>query len=141
MGSRASRSLHSLGCSAGLLPKIPGSLLGCGRSLLFLGCLLRGALAARVARTGLALARKKVTMKGCLERGPRRPNSPTEPGSTLSPTGTEWGTDAGRSCRPALCSILSSTRSARRAPTRCSHILQRCPPRRWELHAAELRQH
>lgn len=137
-GSRALCSLHSLGCSAGLLPKIPGSLLWCGRSLLFLGCLLRGALAARVARTGLALARKKVTMKGCLERGPRRPNSPTEPGSTLSPAGTEqgqmWAAPAGRHC-----AAPSAPHAARRALTRWSRILQLCPPRRWEPHAAELR--
>lgn len=71
-----------------LSPKIPGSLFGCGRSLVFLGCRLLGALAARVVRAGLGLARKNVTMKGCLERGPRRPSSPAEPGSTLCPAGT-----------------------------------------------------
>lgn len=53
----------------------------------FLGCRLLGGLAARVTRAGLGLARKNVTMKGCLERGPRRPRSPAEPGSTLSPAG------------------------------------------------------
>lgn len=86
-----------LGAAPLLLPKIPGSLLGCGRSFVFLGCLLLGALAARVTRTGLLLARKNVTMKGCLERGPRRPNSPAEPGSTLSPAGMEQEQVAGRS--------------------------------------------
>ena len=72
---------------AKLLPKIPGSLFGCGRSFVFLGCRLLGGLAARVTRAGLGLARKNVTMKGCLDRGPRRPSSPAEPGSTLCPAG------------------------------------------------------
>lgn len=75
-----------------LSPKIPGSLLGWGRSLPFLGCcLLLGGLAARGTRAGLELALKKVTMKGCLERGARRPSSPAEPGSTLCPAGVGAG--------------------------------------------------
>lgn len=95
LSARPPPTLRAGGCPL-LLPKIPGSLLGCGRSFVFLGCLLLGALAARVTRTGLLLARKNVTMKGCLERGPRRPSSPAEPGSTLSPAGTEQEQVAGR---------------------------------------------
>lgn len=66
-------------------PKIPGSLLGCGSSLVFFGCLLFRGRTARGARMGLGLALKKVTMKGCLERGARCPSRPARPGSTLCP--------------------------------------------------------
>lgn len=52
--------------------------------LLFGGLLLRG-LTARGARTGPGLALKKVTTKGCLERGACRPSRPARPGSTLRP--------------------------------------------------------
>ena len=71
-------------------PKIPGSLFGCGSSLVFLGGLLFRGLAARGARTGPGLALKKVTRKGCLEPGARRPSRPARPGSTLCPE-TERG--------------------------------------------------
>lgn len=71
-------------------PKIPGRRFGCGSSLLFFGGLLFRGLAARGARTGPGLALKKVTRKGCLERGARRPSRPARPGSTLRP-GTERG--------------------------------------------------
>lgn len=55
---------------------MPG-LFGCGRS--YLGFFLRGLLClrARGGRQGAWLALKNVTMKGCLERGPRRPTRPT----------------------------------------------------------------
>lgn len=78
-------------------PKIPGSLLACGSSLVFFGCLLFSGLTARGARTGLGLALKKVTMKGCLERGARCPSRPARPGSTLWPEREERGslTDPG----------------------------------------------
>lgn len=66
-------------------PKIPGSLFTCGSSLVFFGGLLFRGLVARGARTGLGLALKKVTRKGCLERGARRPSRPARPGSTLCP--------------------------------------------------------
>lgn len=71
-------------------PKIPGRRFGCGSSLLFFGGLLFRGLAARGVRTGPGLALKKVTRKGCLERGARRPSRPARPGSTLCP-GTERG--------------------------------------------------
>lgn len=71
-------------------PKIPGSLFACGSSLVFFGGLLFRGLAARGARTGLGLALKKVTRKGCLERGARCPSRPARPGSTLCPE-TERG--------------------------------------------------
>lgn len=68
-------------------PKIPGSLLGCGSSLVFFSSRLLRGRTARGARMGLGLglALKNVTMKGCLERGARRPSRPARPGSTLSP--------------------------------------------------------
>lgn len=66
-------------------PKIPGSLLGCGSSLVFFSSRLLRGLTARGARMGLGLALKNVTMKGCLERGARRPSRPARPGSTLCP--------------------------------------------------------
>lgn len=71
-------------------PKIPGSLFGCGSSLVFFGSLLFRGLTARGARMGLELALKNVTMKGCLERGARCPSRPARPGSTLCPE-TERG--------------------------------------------------
>lgn len=40
---------------------------------------------------GLGLALKKVTMKGCLERGARRPSRPARPGSTLCPEREDRG--------------------------------------------------
>lgn len=53
-------------------------MLGTGRS--YLGFFLRGCgLRARGGRHGAWLARKKVTMKGCLDRGPLRPTKPTHP--------------------------------------------------------------
>lgn len=54
--------------------------------VLFGGLLFRG-LTARGARAGPGpgLALKKVTTKGCLERGACRPSRPARPGSTLRP--------------------------------------------------------
>lgn len=53
-------------------------MLGGGRS--YLGFFLRGCgLAARGGLQGTWLSLKKVTMKGCLERGPLRPTKPIQP--------------------------------------------------------------
>lgn len=52
--------------------------------VLFGSLLLRG-LTARGARTGPGLALKKVTTKGCWERGACCPSRPARPGSTLRP--------------------------------------------------------
>lgn len=53
-------------------------MLGTGRS--YLGFFLRGCgLTARGGRHGTWLSLKKVTMKGCLERGPLRPTNPIQP--------------------------------------------------------------
>lgn len=52
--------------------------LGTGRS--YLGFFLRGwGLTARGGRHGTWFSLKKVTMKGCLERGPLRPTNPIHP--------------------------------------------------------------
>lgn len=86
--------LHHLWSSASApartSPKIPGSLWGCGSSLVFFSSRFRRGLTARGARMGLGLALKNVTMKGCWERGARRPSRPARPGSTLRPE-TERG--------------------------------------------------
>lgn len=53
-------------------------MLGTGRS--YLGFFLRGwGLAARGGRHGTWFSLKKVTIKGCLDRGPLRPTSPIQP--------------------------------------------------------------
>lgn len=53
-------------------------MLGTGRS--YLGFFLRGwGLTARGGRHGTWFSRKKVTMKGCLDRGPLRPTNPIQP--------------------------------------------------------------
>lgn len=55
--------------------------------MVLFGGLLFSGLAARGARAGPGpgLALKKVTTKGCLERGACRPSRPARPGSTLRP--------------------------------------------------------
>lgn len=67
---------------------------------------------------GLGPALKKVTMKGCLERGACRPSRPARPGSTLRPE-TEEGemvvTHGWRPCtwtlQCSLCRALGGPRS------------------------------
>lgn len=64
-------------------------MLGTGRSYLGFFFLAWG-LTARGGRHGTWFSLKKVTMKGCLERGPRRPTKPIQPAdSERSEVG--WG--------------------------------------------------
>lgn len=85
-----------------LIPSRPG-LFGWGRSFLcfFLCCLL--CFRARGGRQGAWLALKNVTMKGCLERGPRRPTKPTQPADNeRSGRGKEHSEDIKRYHSPKL---------------------------------------
>ena len=80
-------------------------MLGTGRS--YLCFFLRGfGLTARGGRQGIWLALKNVTMKGCLERGPRRPTKPIQPADRERSAGTRFETHWGNLYfKPALCKL------------------------------------
>lgn len=91
---------------------MPG-LFGCGRS--YLGFFLRGLLClrARGGRQGAWLALKNVTMKGCLERGPRRPTRPTDNDRSVKTRFQHFTT------RPMTLNVLCCNRSKLCQDTAC----------------------
>lgn len=104
-------------------------MLGTGRS--YLGFFLRAwGLTALGGRHGTWFSRKKVTIKGCLERGPRRPTKPIQPADSERSEvgrGRGWGWGEVRGCTVLKEVMKQSTDNAacdlsKAATSFCLHV-------------------